>query len=336
MAVDFDGVNDYIDCGSGATIDDIFDGGGTITLWVNADADPADGGAAELVSQGNAGYNQGYVFRIFNDAGATSYDRSVMLRVVWSGGTGDWRVNESQTPANGAWYHLAVAYDADSATNDPLVYINGVSQTVGEISAGSGTRVSGAANTVAIGSLLGTNPFDGKAEDVRMFTRILTAEEVAALAAGYRGPLGGEVLWLSCNDFATMAHPDGTTLTTSHVMYDMSGNGNDGVPTNGPVARASEAPRYFSWRGFLEAVTDVVYTNITPAAVSAVAASIFGRLEKELRPTAAWAVAVALFAGVWRLRSAIAPYRVRHQIAPERPVDGVAPARDRHEISEGD
>lgn len=42
-------------------------------------------------------------------------------------------------PSANAWHHFAIAYDASSASNDPLIYIDGVSQTVTEIQAPSGT-----------------------------------------------------------------------------------------------------------------------------------------------------------------------------------------------------
>ena len=73
---------------------------------------------------------------------------------------------------------------------------------------------------------------------------IRTAEEIALLAAGYRGPLGGEVLWL---DFCTargLAAFSGTLTQGTHTLPDLSANSNDGDPYNGCTANPSEFPRY--------------------------------------------------------------------------------------------
>ena len=69
---------------------------------------------------------------------------------------------------------------------------------------------------------------------------------MAALAAGYRGPLGGEVLWFSMNEAVSAAGDwEATSLVNgTNLLPDLSGNENTGDPVNTPVGRASEAPRY--------------------------------------------------------------------------------------------
>jgi hypothetical protein len=85
---------------------------------------------------------------------------------------------------------------------------------------------------------------DGQVEDVRAFTRVLTADEAAILAAGYRGPLGGEVLWLPIDGARAIAHFDGAALAAAtNYLNDMSGNGNHGDPAGNPLGYASDCPR---------------------------------------------------------------------------------------------
>jgi len=86
--------------------------------------------------------------------------------------------------------------------------------------------------------------FVGDVEDVRIYARVLTAQEAASLAGGYRGPLGGEVGWWTMDGAQAIAHFDGATLTlNTNYIPDQSLNTNNGNPTGSPVGAASAAPR---------------------------------------------------------------------------------------------
>jgi len=145
--------------------------------------------------------------------------------------------------SQGAWTHCAITYVNSSSGNDPIFYVGGVVSATTEVFSPAGTRLTDAANALRIGDVLPTtNYFDGQMEDVRVFNRILAAQEVALLAGGYRGPLGGEVLWLP------MSEVDGATLSSAAaVVFDMSGNGNHGTPQGGCLGAASYAPRVNGW-----------------------------------------------------------------------------------------
>ena len=252
MAIDLDGTDDYVSAGSGATLDDIWDGGGTVSFWFNMDALPGDAGSYGLVSQRNVGATTGWHIQLSDVSGAGSRDNVLNLRCSFSTTAGIWESADEffTTGYATVWTHIAITYNADADTNDPVFYVNGTSISVTEFQTPSGTRSSGAADDLRIGMRLGGfgGFLDGRMDDVRLFTRLLTAEEVAILAAGYRGPLGGEGGWWSCDNFRGIAHPDGTTLTAAtHYLRDESGNGNTGDPIGGVVARASEAPYAFPW-----------------------------------------------------------------------------------------
>lgn len=248
MAVDFDGVSDYLDCGSGASIDDIWDGGGAVAFRLRLDSDPGDGTSFGLVDQSNNTPSTGYAIMIANDPGATTQDRSLRLRVCWASSDGDWYLPETDTPPNGTWWHVVINYNADAAANDPVMYVDGVSKAVTESVAPTGAaRSSGAASNVEIGRFLvaaASQTVDGQMEDVRLFNRILTPQEALILASGYRGPLGGEVLWLPMDGARAIAHFDGAALVAAtNYLNDMSGNGNHGNPSGSPLGYASDCPR---------------------------------------------------------------------------------------------
>jgi len=105
-------------------------------------------------------------------------------------GTGSWRINVADgttiagaaftsTPLLGEWVHLAAVRDA--ATGQLIAYTNGVRRMAvagptGSISGMAGLRF----------GLAGANnhPFQGRLDDVRIYDRALSADEIAALHAG--------------------------------------------------------------------------------------------------------------------------------------------------------
>ncbi len=102
----------------------------------------------------------------------------------WSGGDNSWT---APTPASfiDVWHHWVVTYDGGNVNNDPLIYLDGVSQTVTQAAGPtSGTIVTntsgyhignrGAADRVA----------DGLCAEFAIWDRIITQTEVTALAAG--------------------------------------------------------------------------------------------------------------------------------------------------------
>ena len=234
MAADFDGTDDYIDCGSGATLDDLSPI--SVVAWINPDAVTQDNGIA---GKGNPFANPA--------AGGTgwAFYLTTAPNLVWAIGysTLYGQYNTSYTPSVGTWGHVAVTYTRGGT---PVLYVNGISLSVTTEQATSGSANTDAAQSLFLADeLFGTADFDGRLEDIRVFNRTLTGEEIALLAAGYRGPLGGEVGWWSCDNFRGVAHPDGATLTAAtHYLRDESGNGNTGDPIGGVIARASDAPRF--------------------------------------------------------------------------------------------
>jgi len=96
-----------IDCGSPATIDDIFDGGGTISCWINA------------IDYGEN--NQGRLFQKNNLLFLLDTNSTIQLLIVFSGGNARWEMPANQmTGEFDKWHHIVVTYDADSTANDPL------------------------------------------------------------------------------------------------------------------------------------------------------------------------------------------------------------------------
>jgi hypothetical protein len=166
--LDFDGANDYVDTGYNANLEKI-----TVTAWAYARTD--------------GGSDWGRIFdkretssEVITLLMGGSADRLVYSR-HFSGGQGEWYTPENSF-LNGAWYHVAVTHDASSDTNDPLIYINGVSQTLTENQSPSGDVntnpddfiIGNRANDLARG-------FDGIIDEVRIYNRVLSGAEITDL-----------------------------------------------------------------------------------------------------------------------------------------------------------
>jgi uncharacterized protein (TIGR02145 family) len=93
---------------------------------------------------------------------------------VTSGIPGVWDV--AFADKGSSWVHYVVTYDSSSLSNDPKVYIDGVAQSVTETFTPSGTISSEANQLYNLPNLL-----NGTLDDVRIYNRILSADEVAQL-----------------------------------------------------------------------------------------------------------------------------------------------------------
>lgn len=108
-----------------------------------------------------------------------------VLNADWSTTSGTWHMPK---PSTGAWLQAGFSYDWGATTNDPLMYQNGVSQTVTERFAPSGT-----AQNTATALMIGTDnansgsiaAWDGRMAEYAYWNRILTAGEWAALGKGF-------------------------------------------------------------------------------------------------------------------------------------------------------
>jgi hypothetical protein len=101
---------------------------------------------------------------------------------------GNWQ-SLTTSLGSGAWYHVAVCYNHSNVNNDPVMYINGVLQTLNETDTPAGTLNSELGTHVVIGNIKTvtqdyTFPFAGKIFDPRIYDRIITAAEALTLYNG--------------------------------------------------------------------------------------------------------------------------------------------------------
>jgi hypothetical protein len=162
-AASFDGSNDYVSVSNFANPANI-----TVSTWVSF----SDTGWSWIANKRDTGDDQWQVYYYVGYLGAQIFDGTTDV------GTADYLF----TPTLNAWYH--VAFTVEGVNNgDVILYLNGnnvASDTLtDDMKLGSRDMIMGAAGWGTSGSL---NLY-GKIDDVMIFNRTLSGEEIAALYA---------------------------------------------------------------------------------------------------------------------------------------------------------
>jgi hypothetical protein len=134
--------------------------------------------------------------------------------------TGDWTTGGGDTLLDGQWHHYAATFDRDG---DAVVYIDGAAvgtQAIGNRSASLGTN-----KFLEIGRC--DRPYEGLMDDLRMYNRALSANDVRQIATGKSGdPAGSELLgWWKFDekDGQSFADSSGKNHTATLLDEDTDG-----------------------------------------------------------------------------------------------------------------
>jgi hypothetical protein len=163
MALDFNG-DDYVDCGNDErfSVTEYL----TVALWVNIRSIPTAWTGA--ITKGNTAW------RISN------YNTTQRMHFGFENGSRGWQAANSETELNAdEWYHVCGVYDINVGAK---IYINGVED-------GSNPDTEGITQNTSIVAI-GTNSdstypeqaWDGLLDEVMIFDRALSADEVLYLA----------------------------------------------------------------------------------------------------------------------------------------------------------
>ena len=228
-ALTFDGSNDYVDLGNNSS-GSPYDFSGTknfsISAWIKPTAVNINQG---IVDRYNGGVGGEYQFFIAN-TGKLSFFRNVSPYTVAS---------NSSIVAN-VWTFVSATYDG---TNN-CIYINSVLDKCSTVAGGS---ISSSPTNLLIGAGLNSgavaNDFSGSINDVRIYSRALSAAELASLKTAQPISNLGLVGWWKLNE------------GTGTSVNDASGNGNTGSlkndtsnspaadgTTNGPIWSEGPSP----------------------------------------------------------------------------------------------
>jgi hypothetical protein len=141
----------------------------TISVWIKLAGTPSD--AYSIIARENGSDNT-REYLLYVDT-----DRSIHLQRYIQGGGSKLDVGTG-IKSIGIWYHIVATYDGNNA----VIYANGIPEGTGASSVSIP-----ATNNLSVGSFIGgTNQFffNGSIDDVMIYNRALTADEVTALYNG--------------------------------------------------------------------------------------------------------------------------------------------------------
>ncbi|MBU1015933.1 hypothetical protein KJ657_02480, partial [Patescibacteria group bacterium] len=216
-SLDFDGSNEYVTVSDpvGGELDFTYEDDFSITGWFNR----ADDGVYRTIlakRNGTSTSDVGYVVSILAETD------ELLFEVSDGDDRYEMRSSTTFTSASG-WNHFAIVWDQDSAANSKI-YINGTDDS--ETHSGTIDDIGDLANSLAVNIAAESDaeaPFYGKLDDIRIYDRVLTADEVSVLAGGNApGGISSDLqLWLRADAGVTTSGSDVTDWA------DQSGNGND-------------------------------------------------------------------------------------------------------------
>ncbi len=145
---------------------------------------------------GDGGFGSGRIFAKYTDTTIETLFNSAnsggiyLFRRDFNGGTnGEWTFPR---PATSEWHHVAMTYNSTSVSNDPVMYLDGVSQTVTEAVGPPVGTAETATEEYCIGNrtdAAASINWDGRLCEFAVWDRILTAGEIASIGADKYSPL---------------------------------------------------------------------------------------------------------------------------------------------------
>lgn len=198
----------------------------SVSCWIKPESLPTSGNYMGLITKYQTASTTGGIdLRLYNDSGTQKIQWIVY-------GSGDGITSYTVTLTTGVWYHICGVYDGVYNR----LYLNG-----SEVSSASysGTVSTTARNlTVGCSDIASGNTrfFDGMIDEVSLFNRALTANEVAEL---YSSGSGEQYPWVGINFSASVLSSVFNSLTPTIAIeslkndlvcyYKMEGNSNDSV-----------------------------------------------------------------------------------------------------------
>jgi len=247
-ALDFDGDNDYVDCGT----DDSLDITDEITLaaWIKMASRPAKNHWSDVIWKVDA-----YSMYL---TGQENTETVLSAYFVLNTGTIDtWNDADIILPLN-IWVHVAVTYDGTDAKG----YVNGVhdftKNQAGTIVTDTGSFTIGYSDD---------QYFGGSVDDVRLYNRALTPAEIAELAGGvFQQDEGSDgIVSIEAEHYANNAPQGGHqwTFVTSPCDYSDEGvmEATPDSGTNQDTGYAANSPRLDFLVDFVKTGTHYVWVR---------------------------------------------------------------------------
>lgn len=175
-----DGTNEY---GTVADSSDLsFVGGSpdlpfTVSMWFTLDANPSVAGLIGKASSFNAGEWVMYlssgtiVFRCIDDSAASFIGRVTGV------------VAAQAVKLTQSYYHVLVTYSGSGASSGIKIYLNGVQADISDAASGTYSGMENLTTPLYVAARGTSNTLPGNIDDIRLFNRVVTSDEIKTLCA---------------------------------------------------------------------------------------------------------------------------------------------------------
>jgi hypothetical protein len=211
QALDFDGSNDHV---VGTLASAFGSGSKSISAWI--------------YTNGN-NTSQTIFSDDFNDGNGTQFKFMVLAStfnyVRYSEDSSGWCTSSVDSIKQERWYHVVVTNPGDTTCR---IYINGLEDSADNSMGDNG----GTDTNFYIGSDTGFDFFDGFIDDVRIYNRVLTSDEIQRLYSSGASSFNVSQVGKLTNGllgYWSFDGPDIMTAGTTKRVVDRSGNGNTGI-----------------------------------------------------------------------------------------------------------
>lgn len=190
-------------------------GGFSISAWFKFSGTSNAGYNYPIVSKHNCGENSGYILMLYNDK-----------LTFWIGGAGWTPLSTTESYIDNNWHQVTAVYDGTNR----FIYVDGVAKATDAVA----YTITNAAN-IALGGYNGCNGgFNGKVDEVKIYSRPLNATEVQSQYYGL-------VAYYPFNGNAN----------------DESGNGHDGTVSNVVLTtdRKNETDKAYAFNGSTSSIS---------------------------------------------------------------------------------
>jgi len=167
----FDGVDDKVAVKDNASIQNIFDGGGEVEVYINPKSD-GENNNGRILDKGESGWG----CYVYSEIGGFV---KLAFRQKFTGGFSSWATDTAIIPLNQV-SKINIIYNSNSPDNDPIIKLNGNTLSLTKTPS-TGTRESDIGNDLRIGNLQSSTArtFDGEIFGIKIWNDTSQASLVA-------------------------------------------------------------------------------------------------------------------------------------------------------------
>lgn len=185
----FDGAGDFVKIDSDTAIDNIFDGGGSVSIWYRYEGIGANS-AGRLIAKDGVTSAKGW--QIFHSTGG-----KLLYSFRGSSGWTEATINFTHAVDDDVWRHMVIVYDTgDLESAQPTIYIDNAVKGVTGASLASGAYDTDASVDLYLGNMpyqTYSRSWDGGIDEVSFWDKKLDTSEVSAIYnSGVPTDLSGE------------------------------------------------------------------------------------------------------------------------------------------------